>query len=441
METPPPEIAAKLVEDAMSDILASSVFQSSKQCQLLLRYVVDFSFSQRDELLRERVIGATVFGRSPDYDTGNDPVVRARVAEVRKRLAQYYLDRPNKAAVQISIPKGSYRVVFSYSLPSSDTEWSDGVVSEKHEQTADFPDAPALTINGSWATPENGRDKPVGRRYPLKSWTSLTALLILIVVTGGWLMLRSWHGQKRMTLYKQFWAPLSSSSKPAVIYIGANASYRLSRSYLENYKRQHHLQNDGLDFFIDLQPSESIPESDLVPTDKLIGFGDVAAASRMTSTLAKLGKKYDLRYGNDINITDLESSPVILIGGFSNAWAMRITHHLRFTLEQGDRVVDNNDKSKTWQWKEDEANGQGDDYAVLSRLVRSPTGSFVLSIAGVASSSNQATADFVSDPRQIEKLLQTAPPGWENMNMQVVLHTKTINDIPTSVDVQAVYFW
>jgi len=262
-----------------------------------------------------------------------------------------------------------------------------------------------------------------------------------MAATGGWLMLRFWHDQKRETPFKQFWAPLSSSSKPAVIYIGANATYRLSRSYLENYKRQHQLQNPGLDFLIDLQSSESIPESDLVPTDKLIGFGDVAAASRMASTLAKLGKKYDLRYGKDINITDLESSPAILIGGFSNAWAMQITHHLRYTLEQGDRVVDNNDKSKTWQWKDDEANGQGDDYAVLSRLVHSPTGSFVLSIAGVASSSNQATADFVSNPHQIEKMLQTAPPGWENMNMQVVLHTKTINDIPTSIDVQAIYFW
>jgi hypothetical protein len=31
-----------------------------------------------------------VFGRSPDYDTAEDPVVRLRAADVRKRLAQYY---------------------------------------------------------------------------------------------------------------------------------------------------------------------------------------------------------------------------------------------------------------------------------------------------------------------------------------------------------------
>jgi hypothetical protein len=45
----------------------------------------------------------------------------------------------------------------------------------------------------------------------------------------------------------------------------------------------------------------------------------VAATARITSMLAKLGKNYDLRYGNDIPITDLQSSPTILIGGFSNA--------------------------------------------------------------------------------------------------------------------------
>jgi hypothetical protein len=440
VQVPPAEIAAELIEDAISDILASSVFHSSKQCQLLLRYVVDFSLAGQDELLRERVIGATVFGRAPDYDTGNDPVVRARVAELRKRLAQYYLDRLDRPAVQISIPKGSYRAVFSYGLPSPHAEWSDHV-SERDKSTVEFPH-PLAVINGeSTVATEEGRDKPVGRRYPVKSWTSLTVLLIVIAIMGGWLTFQSWHNQQRANLFKQFWAPFSSSSKPAVIYIGANASYRLSRSYLENYRRQHDIQNAGLDFLVDLQPSESIPESDLVPTNKLIGFGDVAATARITSMLAKLGKNYDLRYGNDITITDLQSSPTILIGGFSNAWTMQITRGLRYTLEQGDKVVDNNDKSKVWQWKEDDANQRQDDYAILSRLIRSPTGSFVLSIAGIASSSNQATADFISDPRQIEKLLKAAPPGWENKNMQVVLHTTTINDIPTSVDVQAIYFW
>jgi hypothetical protein len=357
-----------------------------------------------------------------------------------ERLAQYYLERLDKNGVQISIPKGSYRAVFSYGLPSPHAEGSDDI-SENNKGASNLTSSIVVAGDGLAPITEGGRNETSGGRHFLKSWRLLTALLILIAVVGGGLMYRSWHNRRRADLFKQFWAPFSSSSKPAIIYIGANASYRLSRSYLENYRRQHHIESEGLDFFIDLQPSESISEKDLVPTNKLIGFGDVAAAARVTSTLAKLGKNYDLRYGKDITITDLQSSPVILIGGFSNAWTMQITRGLRYTLEQGDKVIDNHDHSKVWQWKEDEAHGQQDDYAILSRLTHSATGSFVLSIAGIASSSNQATADFVSDPRQIDKLLQDAPPGWENRNMQAVLHTTTINDIPTSIDVQAIYFW
>jgi hypothetical protein len=104
---------AVLFEKALEDVLASSIFQSSRQCQLLLRYVVEHSIAHEDELLRERVIGANVFGRVPDYDTGNDPVVRARAAELRKRLALYYSHADEaQQAIRIEIPTGSYRALF-----------------------------------------------------------------------------------------------------------------------------------------------------------------------------------------------------------------------------------------------------------------------------------------------------------------------------------------
>jgi hypothetical protein len=231
VQDPSTEIPAELVENALCHILASSVFQTSKQCQLLFRYIVNFSLTHQDDLLRERVIGTTVFGRSPDYDTGNDPIVRARAAEVRKRLAQYYVDRQDKAAVQISIPKGSYRAIFSYGPPPR-TEWADEVA-ESNKTAEDLPLLLALAVDDSKVTAEEGLDKPVSRRHPLKSWRALTVLLIFIAIPCGWLTFRSWHNQRRENRFRQFWAPFSKSSKPAIIYIGANSSYRLSWSYLE----------------------------------------------------------------------------------------------------------------------------------------------------------------------------------------------------------------
>ena len=46
----------------------------------------------RPEDLKERTIGIEVFGRAADYDTNLDHVVRSVAGEVRRRLAQYYME-------------------------------------------------------------------------------------------------------------------------------------------------------------------------------------------------------------------------------------------------------------------------------------------------------------------------------------------------------------
>ncbi|WP_245818093.1 TPR end-of-group domain-containing protein [Granulicella rosea] len=63
--------------------------------------------------LRERMIGAEMFGRRVDYDTGSDSVVRVKATEVRKKLAQYYLES-GAHEVRLELPSGSYvpRFVF-----------------------------------------------------------------------------------------------------------------------------------------------------------------------------------------------------------------------------------------------------------------------------------------------------------------------------------------
>ena len=96
------------IEEALGRVLAGHSFRSSAQCQALLRYIVEHSLSLENEMLRERIIGIKVFGRAPDYDSGNDPIVRARAAEVRKRLAQHYMHSEEAGeTLRIEIPPGS----------------------------------------------------------------------------------------------------------------------------------------------------------------------------------------------------------------------------------------------------------------------------------------------------------------------------------------------
>ena len=144
------------IQRTMSSILSSVQFRSSKQCQDLLRYVIEQSLNDQNDLLRERVIGAMVFGRRPDYDTANDPIVRARMAEVRKRLAQYYQSENfDSSQTRIEIPPGHYRAIFRLGTSPVSAATEETVAERVNPPAAVIPvlqgpDVDAVAAESTW---------------------------------------------------------------------------------------------------------------------------------------------------------------------------------------------------------------------------------------------------------------------------------------------------
>src|SRR5262249_18557836 len=97
-------VSRQIVLAQLERILDSPPFRSSKRCSLFLRYVVEHASDNHLECLKERVLGVEVFKRDPQYDTNQDPVVRGTAGEVRKRLAQYYLEPGRAEELRISLP-------------------------------------------------------------------------------------------------------------------------------------------------------------------------------------------------------------------------------------------------------------------------------------------------------------------------------------------------
>src|SRR6201987_1375193 len=95
---------AGLVRDHLKEVIASRAFAGSKRAQDFLQLIVEHALAGRFDSLRERMIGAEMFGRPIDYDTANDAVVRVKASEVRKKLAQYYLGLSKPPRVRIEIP-------------------------------------------------------------------------------------------------------------------------------------------------------------------------------------------------------------------------------------------------------------------------------------------------------------------------------------------------
>ncbi|WP_321477588.1 hypothetical protein [uncultured Paludibaculum sp.] len=390
------------VRTALELLLSSPSFRNSKQSQRFLRYVVEHSLHGQDDQLKERNIGIEVFERAPDYDTGEDPIVRVRATEIRKRLAQYHQECTDSSAVRIDLPAGSYRAEFHFAPVAVET-------------TA-----------------------PTPYRLP---WVAMAVVLLVGLVAGG-----VWIAQtlRPAGVVEQFWAPVLSSSKPVLIYCGQPVVYFLSREVHEAYRtvRPEHQRGSSP---VLLDPKAVLHGRDIIPvTEQFVGIGNAHAAALLSSMFAARGKAVELRYANDLSFSELRSSPAVLIGAFSNLWTLEMTGQLRFVFQQDQgqrRILDQSNK-RSWALKDLAADGKTpEDYAVVSRLFDSATGQTLISAAGITQYGTRVAGEFLTDGERLKEALGKAPADWQKKNIQVLLHTTVYKGTPGRPSVVSVHVW
>ena len=81
----------------------------------LLNFLVETTLRGESRYLKESTIGVAVFGRAPDYDPKADNIVRSQAWRLRAKLRDYYISEGASDSVVISIPKGKYVPLFSFS--------------------------------------------------------------------------------------------------------------------------------------------------------------------------------------------------------------------------------------------------------------------------------------------------------------------------------------
>ncbi len=144
----PPPLAD--IQEHVARITASSGFSNSERLRELLRYTVTEALEGRGASLKESVLGVTVFGRKPGYDSDAKSIVRVEFARLRKKLEQYYEGEGSHESWRILFPKGSYApefvraesaastasgsvVVLPFTCPGSDPDdeyFADGLTDE-----------------------------------------------------------------------------------------------------------------------------------------------------------------------------------------------------------------------------------------------------------------------------------------------------------------------
>ena len=431
---PVPVASRPQIQELVEDILRSVPFRTSRQCQDLFRYIVAHSIAGSDDLLRERVIGVEVFGRAADYDAAEDPVVRLRAADIRKRLAQYYQARENELGDwKIEIPTGSYKAQFHRSEGSlSQVAILAGVARPRMEP-------PVLS------EAETLRSNARGLKRKL-FWGAILLAGSLVAVLAGVMLTRTASPPK--SGFDLFWEPILENSRTVLVCTGSNPVYLLSPQARNRYKKTHPRGQDAdpnLQTYTPLEELKNLTADDFLSVkNTYLTVGDASAIAQIASLLTSRRHAFDLRYGSDLSFGDLRQGPAILIGAFNNSWTLNMTDNLQFVFDSGDtpemHVQDRSDQSRSWSPKIS-AGHVVEDYAIISRVLDSKTGGTLLTIAGLNHSGTRAAAEFATNPQLIAKVMNQAPKDWKRRNLQLVLHTNVVNDIPDTPTVIAARYW
>src|SRR5690606_27665624 len=106
------------IRDQAAKILASGALGRSRSYARLLEFLVECTLEGRTP--KEHEIATTVFNRGPDFDPGQDSMVRVYAHHLRQKLENYYASAGSAETVRIIVPKGEYRVALA-PMGSADT--------------------------------------------------------------------------------------------------------------------------------------------------------------------------------------------------------------------------------------------------------------------------------------------------------------------------------
>jgi hypothetical protein len=393
------------VHRQLERILASSVFGTSKRYPAFLRFVVETTLDGNAECLKERTIGVEVFGRAADYDTNSDHVVRSAAGEVRRRLAQYYVDPSHSGEIRIDLPLGSY-------IPQFRAPVTEAVPVAALAEIREIPDAVEV--------------KPAANTYRRAMFVLPAAALAVLAI------LRASFGGPQSDL-DEFWNPVLASARPVLICVG------------NRYGGSGNRPLEGGQGGRDTGQSGAAAEPADDPLMRPITMTDALTLARVTDYMGLRHAPYRVLNPNGTTLADLRDSPAILIGVRNNSWAIKSAGKLRFSFDVTSRPVairDSRNPSRSWSIPSGLSGLEsGRDYALVSRVADPGVEQVIVTVGGLGPNGTLAAGEFVTNDTYMKKLESFAPAGWQHKNLQAVISTEVVRGSSGPPRIETAYFW
>ncbi len=399
------------IQSELDNILGAASFRSSRRCSEFLRFVVQETLEGRQEDLKERTLGVSLFGRPADYETPGDPIVRVTANDVRKRLAQYYDDHAG-STLRIDLAPGSYVPVF-----------------RRSESPASALLAPAAPVVSAPVVSAPAK----ARRANL--WWLLLSLALVVSAASVW---RS----RQKSPLETFWSPVFTSDRSPILCVGTSSHVWVVSDHL-SAQLSSTLGQASQPVSVAIDPHEALPAA-----DGYFSLGSVKAALGLSAFLSQKGVRPQLRMAGPLTLDDFHDHTIVTVGAFSNPWALERTSEMRFRFGReivGGKswlnITDSQDAKRKWRVQESPFATPSEDYALVTRIIDPGSGKVFLSLAGLNQFGTEAAEEFVTNGDYWNDIVAHAPKGWQSKNLQVLLQTSVVESRPTPPRVVAVYFW
>jgi hypothetical protein len=469
-----------LIQEELRRIVSSRYFQTSRRGREFLLYVVNQKINGNGDLLKERLIGIQVFGRKPDYSTGDDPIVRVQAGDVRRRLESYHADAEFQSDVLIHIPLGCYAPVFHRRKAGHSHEASPGgitkpvpagsdhpLLEEVHESSADHQDRDSGTTASSvtkhllevptalvMSAPENQTgdraeaDTALAPKHRVLGRVIVTraAVLACLALVGYLVIL--YFQRRPEPVMKAFWSPVSASSKPVLLWLPKPMVYRPSDKLFDRYEQSH---PDALitrearqDQLLPLSPTDTIQWGDMIPSRNAgPGMGGVIAAINMSKLLTQEGIRFELRFGEETTYAEMRDSPVVIVGAINTPWAAQLTSEANFVFDETRGAPNIHETGGAKRvWKMETSGGHiTRDYGMITRQLSGKAGQFLVQVAGISHFGTEAASEMLLEQQELAKILHSQGISLEKKNLQIVVQTDVTDQRAGPPHIVAVSSW
>jgi hypothetical protein len=377
---------------------AERVRKSGVLGEARLRQLFDYLLDKTvaGESPKELVIAMDVFGKSADFNVGEDAVVRVYMHKLRRALLSFYGPAAG-TGYSLQLPKGDYRL---HLIP------------------------PAMAT-----TPPEADTGISTRRVPrrLSVWLLSCAGLIVLAIALLVFKSRANAGQDGLAAVRSspMWAEILASERPITIVLGdyylvgetddTNEVKRLirefdinSRTDLDRHRREH--------------PDES---KHLVDVGfRYLPTGSANALRHVMAVLAPADRRISVRMMSQLPVSTFKSSDVVYIGFVSGMGMLQDLVFAGSRLRVGDSYDELIDSTTARSYVSQEVsqvdNGERGsdrsspyhDYGLFAKL-RGPGGNLLMIIAGTRDEGVQETSEELTNPSDLQGIssrVDTAKP-------------------------------